>query len=282
MILVLGATGHIGAPLVEQLSARGAPFRAGYRSSDRAKAARRAGVDAVPVDYLDPASLDRALTGVDRVFLVAPPVEDLVLLERGVVEAARRAGVRHLVKVSVWDARTEDFIFGRPHRVMEEEVERSGLAWTFLQPNGFMQNLLNSAGLIRQTGVFPFPDGGRVSWIDARDIGRVAAVVLTGTGHEGRSYELSGPEALDYAGQMRIVAEVTGRPYVHVPVPDDEWRRNALGAGLPEYLVNALVDLQAMQRRGVCHRTTDTVERLTGSRPTPFRRFVEDHADAFR
>lgn len=282
MILVLGASGHIGVPLVEQLAARGARFRAGYRSAEQAESARGAGVDAVLLDYLDPASLDRAMAGVERVFLVVPPVEDLVRLERGVVEAARRAGVGHLVKASVWDARTENFIFGRPHRIMEEEIERSGLAWTFLQPNGFMQNLLNFAGLIRQTGVFPFPDGGRVSWIDTRDIGRVAAAILAGGGHEGRSYELSGPEALDYGDQMRIVAEVTGRPYAHVAVPDEEWRRSALGTGLPEYLVHALLDLQVVQRRGVCERTTDTVERLTGSPPTPFRRFAEDHADAFR
>jgi uncharacterized protein YbjT (DUF2867 family) len=282
MILVLGASGHVGGPLVESLAARGARFRAAYRSAERVDQARRAGVDAVPVDYHDAASLDRAMAGVERVFLVAPPVEDLAALERGPLDAARRAGVRHLVKLSVWGARTHDFVFGRPHRTIEELIERSGLDWTFLRPNGFMQNLLAMAPGIRQTGVHAFPEGGRVSWIDTRDIGRVAAAVLTGPGHEGRAYELTGPAALDYAEQIRIVSEAAGRPYAYVPVPDEDWRQAALGFGLPAYLVNALVDLQRLQRLGVCSPTTGTVEELTGSPPTPFRRFAEDHADAFR
>ena len=281
MILVLGASGHVGAPLVEALAAGGARFRAGYRG-EKVEAARRAGVEAVPVEYLDPASLDRAMQGVERVFVAAPPVESLFELERGVVEAARRAGVRHLVKLSVWNARTDDFVFGRPHRALEELIERSGLDWTFLRPNGFMQNLLTSAPMIRQTGAFAFPAGGEVSWVDTRDVGRAAAAILTGSGHEGRAYELSGPAALGYGEQIRIVAEVTGKPYTYVAVPDDDWRRAALGLGFPPYLVNALVDLQRFQRLGHCTRTTPAVEQLTGSPPTPFRRFVLDHAEAFR
>lgn len=281
MRLVLGASGHVGTPLIETLAARRVPFRAGYRAG-RVDEARRAGVDAVAVDYLDPRSLDRAMAGVEQVFLAAPPVENLFELERGVVEAAQRNGVRHLVKVSVWDVRTGDFIFGRPHRAIEELVERSGLAWTFLRPNGFMQNLLNSAAAIRQTGTFAFPEGGSVSWIDSRDIGRVAAEVLTGSGHEGRAYELTGAEALGYGDQMRIVTEVTGRPYTFTPLPDEAWRQAALGFGLPPYLVNALVDLQRYQRTEDCSRITPTVQNLTGAPPGSFRRFVEDHAEAFR
>ncbi|HEX6106518.1 MAG TPA: SDR family oxidoreductase [Gemmatimonadales bacterium] len=282
MILVLGAGGHVGTPLVEDLAARGARFRAGYRTADRAAAAERLGAETVLLDYLDADSLDRAMAGVERLFLVAPPVENLEQLERAVVEAAIRNGVPYLVKLSVWDARTGDFIFGRPHRAIEELVERSGLAWTFLRPNGFMQNLLASAPLIRQSGVHPFPEGGRVSWVDARDVGRAAAAVLTGSGHEGRAYELSGPERLGYADQIRIVSEVTGRDYAYVPLPDEEWRRAALGAGLPPYLVNALVDLQRYQRKGHTDHIADGVERLTGAQPTTFRRFVEDHVEAFR
>lgn len=282
MILVLGASGHVGVPLVKSLTARGARFRAGYRSPERVEEARRVGVDAVLVDYRDAGSLDRAMAGVERVFLVAPPVEDLAELERGPLDAARRAGVRHLVKLSVWAARTEDFVFGRPHRAIEELIERSGLAWTFLRPNGFMQNLLAMAPGIRQTGVHAFPHGGRVSWIDARDIGRTAAAVLTGDGHEGHAYELTGPEALDYARQIELVSEAAGTRYTYVPVPDEAWRQAALGLGLPGYLVDALVDLQRLQRLGVCSATTEVVEQLTGSPPTPFRRFAQDHADAFR
>ncbi len=282
MILVLGAGGKVGVPLVEALRARGVRFRAGYRSPAKLEAARRSGVDAVPVEYLEPATLDAAMRGVERVFVLAPPVEHLEALERNIVDAAGRAGVSHLVKLSVWAARTADFTFGRPHRAVEELIERSGIPWTFLRPNGFMQTLLASAPSIVQSGVYAFPHGGKVSLIDTRDVAEVAAVALTGEGHEGRAYELSGPEALDDADQIRIISETVGRQYTYVPVGDDDWRRGALGFGLPQYLVDALVDLARFQRTGRGAAVTGEVERLTGSPPRPFRRFAEDYAAAFR
>lgn len=282
MILVLGASGHTGALLVEELTARGARFRAGYRAPQRIESARREGLDAVRVDYTDPASLDAALAGMEKVFLVAPPTPDLERLERAVVEAAQRAGTGHLVKVSVWDARTGDFIFARPHRVIEDLVQRSGIPWTFLRPNDFMQNLLASAPLIRSTGIHAYPDGGRVSTIHVGDIARVAAVVLTGSGHEGQAYDLSGPEALTYEDRIRILSEVTGRRLTYVAPSDEEWRQAALGHGLPEFLVDALINLQRYMRSGAGERVTPTVEEITGRPATSYRQFAEENAAAFR
>lgn len=283
MILVLGASGHVGAPLVRELTARGAVFRAGYRAPERVDAARRAGMDAVRVDYLDPAALDAALQGVEKVFLVAPPTPDLERLERGPVEAARRAGtVVHLVKISVWDARAGDFIFARPHKAIEELIERSGLPWTFLRPNDYMQNLLASAPLIRETGTYAYPDGGPVSTIDVRDIARAAAAVLTGSGHEGKVYELSGPEAITYEDRFRMLSEATGRRLTYISPSDEEWRAAALGYGLPEYLVDALINLQRHFRSGAGARVSPDVAELTGRPPTSYRQFAEDYAAAFR
>lgn len=282
MILVLGASGHIGTHLVEELKSRNARFRAAYRSAEQVAGAGGRGVEAVRADYGDAASLDSAMRGVERVFLVYPSAADLEPMESAVVQAAGRAGVRHLVKISVVGAAEAEFIFARPHQAVERLIERSGLRSTFLRPHNFMQNLLNSAPIIRETGVFALPDGGRNPSVDVRDVARVAATVLLEQGHEGRTYTLTGPEAQTDADRMKILSEVVGRPIRYVAPPDDEWRKMALGFGLPEYLVDAVVDLQQYMRREKVSQVTPDVERLTGQAPLTFRRFAEDHASAFR
>lgn len=282
MILVLGASGHVGSALVEELTARGARFRAAYRTAERVGKARRAGVDAVQLDYLDPGSLDAALDGVEKLFLVAPPVERLEQLERGVVEAAVRAGRPHLVKISVWGAPTAEFTFGRPHRAIEGLVRSSSLPWTFLRPNDYMQNILASAPSIAATGVHAFPEGGPVSAVHVGDVARAAAAVLTGAGHEGKAYELTGPEALTYQDRLRFLSEASGRQLAYVAPPDDDWRKAALGFGLPEYLVDALIDVQRHYRGGNAARVTRDVESLTGRAPLGYRAFAAEHAEAFR
>jgi uncharacterized protein YbjT (DUF2867 family) len=282
MILVFGASGKTGSATVDALQARGAAFRAVYRDPAKLAAARRRGVEAVSADYRDSGSLDAALAGAERVFLVAPPVPDLAEMEGAAVAAALRAGVRNVVKVSAWDVPRGRYQFTAPHQVSEARIVRSGMDWTFLRPNGFMQQLLASAAMIRDTGTWVFPLAGAVSVIDTRDVGRVAAHCLTGSGHEGQAYELSGPEGLTQDGQMAILSEAVGREIRYVAPPDEEWRAGALAAGLPEWLVDRLIDLQRYFRNGEGARVTGEVERLTGSPPTPFHRFAEDYAAAFR
>jgi uncharacterized protein YbjT (DUF2867 family) len=282
VILVFGASGKTGSATVEALLARKAAFRAVYRDPASRAAARRRGIDAVSADYRDAASLDAALAGVERIFLVAPPVPVLAELEQAAVEAAVRAGARQVVKVSAWDVPGGRYQFTLPHQVVEALIVRSGLQWTFLRPNGFMQQLLASAPMIRDTGTWVFPLSGGVSLIDTRDVGRVAAEILTGSEHEGQAYELSGPEALTQDRQMAILSEALGREIRFVAPPDEEWRAGALAAGLPEWLADRLIDLQRYFRNGEASRITGEVERLTGSPPTSFRRFAQDYASAFR
>lgn len=198
MILVTGAGGTVGSVLLAELKSAGHKPRAAYHSPAKAEKERANGGDAVSLDFAKPETLRPALAGVDRVFLLGTGGRGQADGEIALVRAARAAGVQRLVKLSVWGAAGEQFAFAKIHRSVERAVEASGLAWTFLRPNSFMQNFVNyMGGSIKAQGAIYQPAGdATISHIDVRDVARVAARVLTTTGHEGQSYELSGPQAL--------------------------------------------------------------------------------------
>jgi hypothetical protein len=173
MILITGAAGTVGSEVVKGLMAAGARVRVGYRN----RKPDAPGADAVPFDFDRPEMISPALAGVEKVFLLS----NIVSHELNLVRAAKAAGVRHVVKLSVWRAHEEAYSFARWHRPVELELEGSGLAWTFLRPNLFMQNTVNFMGeTIRRDGAFYMPSGSvRVSQIDARDIAAVAVQALS-------------------------------------------------------------------------------------------------------
>lgn len=282
MILVMGAGGNVGRALVKELLEKEARFRASYRSAEEADDARRQGIDAVIVDYARPKTLRAELKGMEKLFFVTTPRPNLAELEGNIVEVARVSGVRHLVKLSVWGAEGEDFIFSRLHRPVEKMIEASGLGYTFLRPNGFMQNILAYAPMIKAQGAFFLPAGeARVSEIDVRDIARVAATVLSEKGHKGKAYELSGPQALSHAERADILSDVLGRPVAYVSPPEAEWKQTALGLGLSEWLVDGIIDLLHYYQSGQAERVTPAVKELTEREPISFRQFAQDHAEAF-
>src|SRR5262249_45431720 len=186
-----------GEVLRQAVSAR-LRLRAAYQSPAKAKQAP-VGVEAVVMDYSRPETVRAALRGVATLFLVGPPVANLAALEGGVVRECQRAGVTHIVKLSALGGRQA--IFPSLHRDSEEQVEASGVPYTFLRANGFMQNFVSyNRDTIRASGVFYAAQGdGAVSHVDVRDIGAVAVRVLPGRGHEGRAYDRTGPEALTHS-----------------------------------------------------------------------------------
>jgi uncharacterized protein YbjT (DUF2867 family) len=282
MILVLNAGGNIGKELVRELQARGAEFTAAYRSPEQVQTAQQSGLKAVTADFAQPETLDAALSGVEKVFVVAPPSPNLEEMESNVVQAAQKAGVRHLVKSSVWGAESEAFLFGRPHRAIEKKIEAGGIPYTFLRPTGFMQNMLSNAAIIKSQGAFYLPAGeARVSEIDYRDIAKVAAVTLTEDGHIGKSYDLTGPEAMTYAERAKVLSEVLGRPITYVSPPDADWKATMRGYGLPEWQVEGILDLIRYYKTGNSERISPAVEEVTGSKPISYRQFVEDYKEAF-
>jgi uncharacterized protein YbjT (DUF2867 family) len=281
MILITGASGNVGREVLKQVVARGVKVRAAFQSVSKAAVAP-SGVDIVTMDYNRPETLQAALKGVERVFLVGPPTPNLTALERKVIDEIKQAGTIHVVKLSAMGCRGA--IFPRQHADSEEYIKSSGLPYTFLRPNGFMQNFINYNGptITTQNAFYGSQGEGKVSHIDLRDIGAVAAKALTENGHEGKTYTLTGPEALSNGRVAQILSDDTGREIKYVDLPPDQFKQALVGAGLPEWSADALVDLQRFYREGGASEVTSDVERLLSRKPISFEQFSRDFAQAFQ
>jgi uncharacterized protein YbjT (DUF2867 family) len=281
MILITGGSGNVGKEVLKQIVPTGANVRAAFQTVTKAAAAP-SGVEIVTMDYNQPQTLQAALKGVEKVFLVGPPTPNLPVLERKAIDEIKRSGVRHVVKLSAMGGR--DAIFTRQHADSEDYIKSSGVAYTFLRPNGFMQNFItyNGATIKTQNAFYGSQGDGKVSHIDLRDIAAVAVKTLTEGGHEDKAYTLTGPEALSNARVAEILSEDTGREIKYVDLTAEQFKQALLGAGLPEWSANALVDLQQFYRRGGASAVTRDVEQLLGRKPTSFEQFSRDYAQAFQ
>ncbi len=281
MILITGASGNVGREVVKQALAVGLKIRATFQSPAVAAKAP-AGLEGVIMDYAKPETIRAALHGVEKIFLVGPPVRDLPALEANFVKEVRAAGRKHIVKLSALGGRESMFPSG--HRDSEENIEASGLPYTFLRPNGFMQNLVNyNAGTIRSQNAFYGCQGnGAVSIIDIRDIAAAAVIVLAATGHEGKSYALTGGESLINEQIAEKISRVAGRKISYVDLPAAELKKGILSTGTSEWSADALIDLQRLYCEGKASLVTDDVERLTRHKPIAFDQFARDYAFAFQ
>ncbi len=281
MILITGASGNVGREVLKQIAATGVKVRAAFQSAGKAAIAP-SGVDIVTMDYNQPETLQKALQGVERVFLVGPPTPNLPALERKAVDEIKRSEARYVVKLSAMGGRGA--IFPRQHADSEDYIKSSGLTYTFLRPNGFMQNFINynAATINTQNAFYGSQGDGEVSHIDIRDIAAVAVKTLTGDGHEGKAYTLTGPEALSNARVAEILSDDTGREINHVDLPPEQFKQALVGAGLPEWSADALVDLQQFYRAGKASEVTGDVEQLLGRKPISFEQFSRDYEQAFQ
>jgi len=283
VILVTGATGHVGSELVRLLAEAGTLARALIHSPDKAALIQRLGAQTALGDFEQPDTLDAAMAGCDHVFLLSPPSPRQPEQEQNVIDAAKRAGVAHVVKQSVPGADPDaGLVFGRWHAQIEQYLAQSGLAHTLLRPNYFMQNFLMSAQPVADQGaLYGMTGEGRISYIDTRDIAAVAAQVLTSLGHEGNSYTLTGPEAMPAAEVAEQLSAATGREVRYVDLPPDAFRQALAGAGLPGWLVDALIEGNTQLAAGHGAGVTDEVARLTGRPARSFKQFAADHRAAF-
>ena len=282
MILVTGASGSAGGPVLKEVVKTNKPFRVMYRS--REDAARvPAGIPAVIADFADKSSLHRALEGVDTLYLVCSPVRELVELEGNMVDACRDAGVRHLVLNSALGAGDYSKSFPSWHRKVEEKLKASGLEYTILRPNSFMQNILTyNAPSIRSQGAFYAAMGSaRISFIDARDLAVVTTKALTMGGHTGKTYELNGPEGLTYAEVAEKISRATGRKVQYVDIPAERLKQSMLDQGMPEWQVTALLDLQAYYTGGRGGEVDDVLANILGRSPTTMDQFLAEFAPSF-
>ncbi|AKQ44724.1 FMN-dependent NADH-azoreductase [Rufibacter radiotolerans] len=286
IILVTGATGTIGSATVKALDSLGADVRAGVRSLIKGENLRRLpGVELVELNFSHPESLRVAFTGVSTAFLITPFTEDQVQMAKQLVDAAQEAGVRHVVRLSASGAEAEPGIqLGRWHREAEDYLKGKELNYTLLRPGAFMQNFVHQhAASIKSENAFYMPMGqGRVSYIDARDIGEVAAeILLRPEGHDGKAYTLTGPEALSGEEIAEIFSSVLGREIKYVDVPEEGARNAMQQMQLPNWMIDSLLELYSISRAGYASGVTSDVQEVIGRRPYTFREFVETYHDCF-
>lgn len=281
-ILVAGGTGTIGRALVEALKQRKLEFAVMSSKPPRSDA----GVSFVQGDLADPASLRRAFTGFDTLFLLLPLVPNKLQLAAHAIEAAKSAGIRHIVRSSGAGADPSSAVsIARLQGQIDALVAASGIAWTVLRPNFFMQNLVNFNAQQIQAGTVHAPHGehGAQSLVDVRDIADAAAAVLADPAlHAGKTYDLTGPEALTDAEQLAIVSQALGREVRYVDVPESAAEQAMRQMGLPAEVVDWLMSLNHVVKQGWAAGISDDVRRLGGRPPRRFADFVTENVSAWR
>jgi uncharacterized protein YbjT (DUF2867 family) len=284
-ILVTGATGQVGGPLVDRLARRGAKVRGLVRSRDAAERLRKLGVEPVEGSFDEVESLRRALDGVERLFVLTPTgVDEAVRRQARLIDLAADAGIERVVKLSVIGAdEVTDAQIMCSHRRAEEHLEQSGLAWTHLRPCWFMQNELGQAQAIATHGSFHAPNMGSPAMIDVRDVAAAAATVLLSDGHVGRAYVLTGPESLSYADLAERYERVLGLEVRWSEIGLDQAHERMLASGMTDELATWLTEIMAHHRKSDVSATLSlAVEELTGKLPRSFEQFVHDHANLYR
>ena len=280
MICVTGAGGTVSSELIKQLASANVKFRAAHFSNEKAQAARAQGVDAVTIDYNQPETLRTAFQGCEKLFLLGPPVLDQMQLELNAVEAAQTAGVHHIVKQSVLGAAEESYSLANVHRPIEQAIEASGLAWTFLRPNSFMQNLVTYQGetIKTQSVFYSASDQAQISHVDVRDVAAVAIRALTEPNHEGKAYALTGPEALSYDALATELSKALGRRINHVSLPPADLKQGMMAEGMPEVLADRMLDLERYFRDDQASFITHDINQVTGRDPGQFARYIREAA----
>jgi uncharacterized protein YbjT (DUF2867 family) len=271
-VLVTGATGNVGRPVVRALLAAGRAVRAAQRHPDEPAIP---GAEAVAFDFTTPATWDAAFAGVDALLLVRPP--QLGNVRRDLLpalDAARGAGVRHVVFLSLAGA---DRLPVLPHARIESWLRGSGLGWTFVRPSYFMQNLSTTHAPDVRAGVLTVPAGhGRTAFVDAADVAAVStAALLDPDGHRGRTWTPTGPQALTYHEVGAVLADVLGHPvrYTRPGVP--AYWRHARGQGMPVGFAAVTTAIYTTARWGLAAGLTDDVRTVTGRPPGDLRAFAE-------
>src|SRR5215467_9941834 len=238
--------------IVKRLSSTGAGVRAMVRKPrDQAKSILP-GVEIATADFDQPESIRRALEGVDRAFLVTNSSERVEKQQLQFVQLAQEAGVRHIVYLSQLHANKDSPVrFLRYHAVVEEAISSSGMAYTHLRPNLYMQGLIAFRASIASEGRFFAPAGeARVSIVDVRDIAALATEALTSNSHEGKVYDVTGPEALTHTEIAVHLSEALGKQITFTDIPEAAMRSALAGLGVPPWQADGLVEDYAHYRRG--------------------------------
>ena len=282
MILLTGATGRVGSAAAKALARANIPFRALVRDPDKVAFDPDA-AEIVQGDLNDPAIVEQALQGVSRALIVMGNHPDQAKLERQFASLAADAGVSHLVKVSSMEAAPDaTATLPKNHYDTEQHIASLGVDWTFLRPNYYMQNMLMYAGSIARTNSFALPLGtAKTAMIDSRDVGEVAAVVLTGEGHAGQAYRLTGPAMMDFHEVAARMGTVLERPVSYVAQSPEAFRE-VLGQFIQSvWQLDAVCELFAEIAAGSLEEQHSTTADLLGRPAVGLETFTRQFAGAF-
>lgn len=283
MILITGATGTAGSEVVRAVLERGERVRAFVRDAEKARALFGDDVELALGDFGDVESARVALAGIEAVLLSCADDPRRVDWETNVVDEAAAAGISRIVRLSTIGATPgAPVAFWDWHGQVDEYLRASGIPSVVLQSSFYMSNLLANAAQIATDGKLYAPAGeAGIAMIDPRDVGAVAAAVLTGSGRDGETYGLTGPEAISYGQVAAELSDATRRPVEYVDVPDEGARQGMIAAGVPEFVAEELVKVFQQLRAGIADQVMQTVESLTGMPPRSFGEFARHHAHVF-
>lgn len=281
-IVVIGALGNVGTEVVKQVLATGGKVRAADMDVSKLKERFGDSIEAVRFDFTDPATYAATFSGAKKMFYMRPP--HITNIQRDMcpsMDAAKRAGVEQVVFLSLIGIEQAKYV---PHYKVETYLQQIGLQTTCLRCSFFMQNLntTHRKEIKERSEIFVPVGKARTSFIDARDIGRVAAVALMESGHTGKNYNLTGSEGLDYWQAAAIMSEILGRKITYRNPNPLYFLIETIRRGTPLLFAAVMLGLYTSTRFGMADPITLEVERLTGHKPISFRQYVRDYQTSWK
>jgi uncharacterized protein YbjT (DUF2867 family) len=281
-ILIIGARGRVGSELVKLLINAGLNIRVASRYPGKAQLQFQ-NVEAVEFDYDKPQTFAPALKGVEKIFLsVRPGDNHSDKAAMPLIDEAVKANIEHIVTLTAMGVEKEETFM---LRVLEKYIESSGIAFTHMRPNWFMQNFTSGVMFedIKKTDALHLPAAdARISFVDVIDIASCTFVALSKSHHFGKSFTLTGGESLSHYDVTRIISQVSGKTIAYVPLNEDEAIARLTKNNVPRGLIERWTDFYLKIRNGFCSPITNDVELLTGRRPVLFEDFARDNANVWR
>ena len=284
MILLTGATGKTGSATAKALNERGIKFRALIRNEEKREGIESLGGEVIIGSIENKEAVDQSMVDIETALILLPNSENQLSLEKQLVDSAKQAGANRIVKMSSIEA-TPDATSPIPrlHLESEEYIKQSGLNWTMVKPNFYMQNLLASAATIKDQGKIFLPMGeGKTGMIDTTDVGKVLAKVLSEDGHESMNHEITGPEILSFFEVAEIFTQGLGKQVDYVDVPLAAYKET-LGQFLTnQWHLDAVIDLFKGIADGGIEEKTDTYSNLMGESPKSLSQFISENSFIFK
>lgn len=283
-VLVTGSTGTVGRHVVQELLKAGVRVRAAVHSHEKGAVLKSLGAKVVEMDYAKPATVHSAFTHVDRLFILTPVDSKMVHYTEQLVREAQRAGVKHIVKLSVVGASTKSFLtLAKWHGEAETVVSNSGIPFAIIRPTMFMQNFVTMFGpsISKDDTIFAAAGEGRVPFVDARDVARVVSKVIVER-QTDRIYTLTGSEQMTFYDAAKALSKQLGREIEYVAISQEGAKSGMDGMEMPPWMVSAFLELWSSVRSGNLSVMSSDYKMVMGRAPVLFKDFVRDYKEKWK